>query len=96
MTRYLVLACFWIIFLTAPAAADNSGTTQVTQGGLTCFSMVTKPEGTQRQPSCDEQCGAKGAACTAVTTDSGAHYPMTCASNLSTFFAVCQCCAISR
>jgi hypothetical protein len=74
-------------------------------GGLACFSLwppdsPTQPE-TKRAPalyrSCDELCGAKGAACTGVNAAGNSFMPgMNCGSPPVPAVSLCRCCAVAR
>ena len=106
MLRDVVFASFLLAAVTGSAFAVDklsSESNVVHAGGLMCFSIrpldsPTKPE-TKHSPalyrSCDELCAAKGAACTATTSNHNP--PVSCdGSDYRPEATLCRCCAFGH
>lgn len=107
MLRYFLIPAFLLALFSRPAfAADKSSGDDgaaVHAGGLSCFSIrppdePTRPAGPRvwaLYRSCDAICAAKGAACTAAT--SNYNPPIACDSaEYNPASTLCRCCAAGR
>lgn len=93
----LIICAFVIAFMFATSAcvaASNDVAPvvfdAVNQGGLSCFTINPPSYDKDNPTSCDKLCGAKGMACTGVT--SSVNPPQSCSSAIA--FATCRCCKI--
>ena len=97
MPRYFVLAVLVLalIFTSPVIAADkpSGDNANAHAGGLTCFTVEPQPD-PKASVNCNDLCGAKGAACTGVTSNFSP--PLSCETQAGKNWETCRCCAISR
>lgn len=98
--RFSFLAFLFLISTSPCLAIDGAdmppNQPQRVQAKLSCFSVQPEKGAIGKKieelPSCDELCGKKGAACTAV--QSAISPPPTCGDHITENYGSCRCCEV--